>query len=296
MLARGVVLAGSAAGLGLPSVRRHRGRQVAPRSRPVAWSAISSGTGWGVALAGPAAILLGDQWRAVWLLFAALAVLVGIVAVRAAPRACAPSAQGPRLEWSWFVCPRSGPLLASAVLVGVGSSVWWAFSVDAMRAAGVGQDAARLVYAVCGVAGVLASVTGVATSRFGVRGVHVLAGVLVTGALACLAFGSASVGLVALAAVLFGVSYNGVIATQGLWSADVFAERPSAGLAAVNTALTAGTITGPVTAGVVIDAAGYRPALLVAAAVLAVGVLLKPPRSRSTGGSTLAVDHDRSHA
>lgn len=281
-LAAGVLLAGSAAGLAFPPYADIVARSVTPRHRSVAWSAISSGTGWGVALAGPAAILLGSQWRAVWLLFAVLAVLVGVVAVAAAPREGTPAAQGPRLRWAWFVCPRSGPLLASAVLVGAGSSVWWAFSVDAMRAAGVGQDAARLVYALCGAAGVLASVTGAATNRFGLRGVHVLSGVLVTGSLAFLAFGAASAGVAALAAVLFGISYNGVIATQGLWSADVFAGRPSAGLAAVSTALTAGTISGPAVAGVVIEAAGYRPALVVAAAVAAGGVFLRPPRVRGS--------------
>ena len=39
----------------------------------------------------------------------------------------------PQLSLSWFFCPRSRPLLVSAVLVGGGSSTWWAFSVDAMR-------------------------------------------------------------------------------------------------------------------------------------------------------------------
>ena len=67
-----------------------------------------------------------------------------------------------------------------------------------------------------------------------------------------------------------------MIAVQGLWSADVFAERPSAGLAAVNTSLTAGTLVGPVLGGLVIGAAGYGPALgLAALATLA--TLLQPP-------------------
>jgi predicted MFS family arabinose efflux permease len=295
-LAAGVLMAGSAAGLAFPPYADIVARSVVPPRQSLAWSAISSGTGWGVALAGPAAILLGDQWRTVWLLFAALSLLVGLVAVIAAPQKGTSSAQGPRLQWSWFVCPRSGPLLASAVLVGTGSSVWWAFSVDAMRAAGVAQDSARVVYALCGAAGVLASVTGAATNRVGVRGVHVLSGVIVMASLGCLAFGAASAWVAAMAAVLFGVSYNSVIATQGLWSADVFAERPSAGLAAVNTALTLGTITGPLAAGMVIDTVGYRPALLLAAATLAIGVVLKPPRPQAPSKTNLAADRDRSSA
>ncbi len=283
VLATGVLLAGTAAGLAVPPYAAVVAQEVRPGREDVAWSAVSSGTGWGVALAGPAAIALGGEWRTVWLLFAVLAVLVGVVAVGAAPKAPPVSLDGPRLRWSWFVCPRSGPLLASAVLVGAGSSVWWAFGVDALRAAGVGEDAARAVYAVCGAAGVLASVTGLVTNRFGLRRIHLAAGAVLVAPFVLLSFDAAGLAGAAVAAVLFGVSYNGVIATQGLWSADVFAERPSAGLAAVNTALTVGTIAGPTAAGLVIDAFGFAPALLGAGAVLAVATALLPPRAERRG-------------
>ena len=48
-----------------PTVRREQAALVAHRvpekRRDLAWSAISSGTGWGVALAGPLAIVAGDR-------------------------------------------------------------------------------------------------------------------------------------------------------------------------------------------------------------------------------------------
>jgi predicted MFS family arabinose efflux permease len=84
-----------------------------------------------------------------------------------------------------------------------------------------------------------------------------------------------------VAAVLFGVSYNAVSAVQGLWNAQVFADRPSAGLAAVNTALTVGTISGPPVAGIVVHAHGYGLALGAAAAVAALAALQSPPVSRA---------------
>jgi hypothetical protein len=65
------------------------------------------------------------------------------------------------------VCSRSRPLLVSAALLGSGSPVWWAFSVDAMRVSGIAETPARIVYTVCGVAGVFASVTGMVTDRSG---------------------------------------------------------------------------------------------------------------------------------
>jgi predicted MFS family arabinose efflux permease len=105
---------------------------------------------------------------------------------------------------------------------------------------------------VCGVAGVLASVTGMVTDRVGLRRCyHGLCAVLVV-AVGLLGLAGPSIGAAAVSATLFGVAYDGVVAGQGLWSAEVFHERPSGGLAAVNTALTLGTITGPAVAGVVI--------------------------------------------
>ena len=281
-LAAGVLLAGASAGFAFPPYADVVAGAVPERRRSTVWAAISSGTGWGVAIAGPVAVLAGAQWRTAWVAFAVVALVVGTAAVLSVPAgSVADSGRVVRLRPRWFLCPRSRPLLLSAALVGVGSSIWWAFCVDAMRAAGVDATTARLVYAACGVAGVLASLTGPVIDRSGPRRVHQVTVLGIAAALAVLAVVSAggsaaTTWLATLAAVTFGVTYNGVIAVQGLWSADVFAERPSAGLAAVNTSLTAGTLVGPVLGGLVIGAAGYGPALgLAALATLA--TLLQPP-------------------
>jgi predicted MFS family arabinose efflux permease len=277
-LAVGVLVAGSAAGLAFPPYADVVAQRVPARRRAVSWSAISSGTGWGVALAGPLAIVLGGHWRPVWLVFAGIAAVVGVVAVRAAPAHCPRTEHPlPRLRLSWFVCPRSRPLLVSAVLVGAGSSVWWAFSVDAMRVAGVAETPARIAFAGCGVAGILASATGTVTDRIGLRRCYLALCVVLTAAVALLGVAGSHLGAALISATLFGVAYNGVVAGQGLWSADVFHERPSGGLAAVNTALTLGTVTGPALAGAVIHSYGYPAALIGSAALVALASAQAPP-------------------
>ena len=70
---------------GLPAVRRHRRPAGRASRRDLVWSTISSGTGWGVAIAGPIAIVAGDQWRLAWAGFVVIAVVTGIVATRLAP-------------------------------------------------------------------------------------------------------------------------------------------------------------------------------------------------------------------
>jgi predicted MFS family arabinose efflux permease len=277
VLAIGVVVAGAAAGLAFPPYADIVTVAVPRARRALAWSTISSGTGWGVALAAPIAIAAGQSWRLAWLVFVAAAIGVGVLGVRNAPARNAVTPRRVQLNWSWFVCPRSGPLLCSALLVGLGSSVWWTFSVDVVREAGIAATPARIAYAVCGAAGILASLSGKVFSRFGLRRSYLTCVVLLTAAFVLLATGTTHLSLVLLASVLFGTSYNAVVAAQGVWSAAVFADRPSAGLAAVNTALTIGAITGPTAAGVLIDWSGYSSAVLAAAACTLLALCSRPP-------------------
>ncbi|ONI76033.1 hypothetical protein ALI144C_35585 [Actinosynnema sp. ALI-1.44] len=280
LLAAGVMVAGAAAGLAFPPYADIVDAELPEGRRALAWSTISSGTGWGVAIAGPIAVVTGQDWRSAWWVFVAVAVGVGWLAVRRAPSRGATADRPIQLSWSWFVCPRSGPLLASAVLVGLGSAVWWAFSVDAMRQAGISATSARIVYAVCGAASLLASLTGKVFQWLGLRTGFMISVALLAAALVLLGTGTARLPLVVIAAVLFGASYAAVVAAQGLWSSTVFAERPSAGLAAVNTALTIGTIIGPAVAGALVGQVGYPSVLAAAAACCALGLVCAPPRGK----------------
>jgi len=275
----GVLVAGLSAGFAFPPYGDIASASIPEDRRNLAWAAISSGTGWGVLVAGPVAIVSGTSWRSVWWLFAGVALFVGVVATWAAPARIRSSAQLPSLRPSWFFRDRSRPLLGSAILIGFGSSVWWAFSVDALRAAGTEPDTARVIYALCGAAGIAGLFAGPAVSVLGQRTVHCVSVIGVSASLVALATAPAAAAG-ALTALLFGVTYNSVIAVQGLWSADVFADRPSAGLAAVSTGLTVGTLTGPATAGLVIGWFGYPAALALAALICIAAVFTAPSRRR----------------
>ena len=277
VLAVGVIVAGAAAGLAYPPYADLVDRQVAGPKRDAAWSAISSGTGWGVAVAGPIAVVAGDQWRVAWGGFVVLAVLAGAVAVRLAPAHERRRLVRPQLSWTWFFCPRSRPLLCSAVVVGVTSSVWWAFGVDAMRSGGVDANSARVVYAACGVASVLASFSGAAYGRLGLRTGYLVTCGLLAGSLAVFGLAADRVSAALLGAVAFGVFYCAIIAAQGIWSSRVFADHPAAGLAAVNTALTVGTLVGPTLAGLALEELGYGRTLVGAALITLAAMPFCPP-------------------
>jgi predicted MFS family arabinose efflux permease len=246
----------------------------------VVWSTISSGTGWGVVLAGPLAILAGDQWRAAWGSFVVIAVVAGVAATRLAPPRADVPLRRPQLSLSWFLCPRSRPLLLSAIMVGAGSSVWWVFSVDAMQHARIAATPARVVYAVCGAAMLLGSFSGFAFERLGLRPSYLCSTLLLGVSLGLLGAAHADLVVALVAAALFGAFYAAVIAAHGVWSAQVFEQHPAAGLAAVSTALTLGTLVGPAVAGVIIDRSDHALALASAAMITCAAVPFCPPSAR----------------
>jgi predicted MFS family arabinose efflux permease len=279
VLALGVVVAGASSGLAFPPFADLAAEHLDSDRRGDALASISSGTGWGVALAAPLAIVLGRDWRAAWLVFAGVAVAVAVVVRVLVPgrdpteSAVAP----PRLSMGWFLCSRSRPLLVSAFLVGLSASVYWTFGPDLVQSA---QDAtaARLLFVVIGISSIGGSLADRILRRVGTATGFRICGALLAGSLVLVAAGAGDVSLVLLSGLAFGATYNLIVAIQVIWSDDVFAGRPSAGLAATMLMFAVGQILGPTLAGVIADRAGVSAAFAVAAGTMAFTLVVVPPR------------------
>jgi predicted MFS family arabinose efflux permease len=70
--------------------------------------------------------------------------------------------------------------------------------------------------------------------------------------------------------------YNAVVAVQVIWSARVFSDRPSAGLAAVMFMSALGLLAGPPLFGALADAVGFAAVFCAAAALLLGAIGLMP--------------------
>jgi predicted MFS family arabinose efflux permease len=282
VLAVGVMVAGASAALAYPPFSEAVALSLPRRVQGRALSIISSGTGWGVVVAVAVALVVGSSWRAAWVAFALVAVLatgLAAVALRGVAGSSRSAGEGlPPLSWSWFVCPRSGPLLVGALLVGVGASVYWTFAADfASGDGGVGRAAGPVLLGVVGVSSVLGSAAGDVLERLGGRRALRLSAAGLAGSMCLLAVWHGSwVGLV-MSAAAFGATYNVLLAVQAIWSARVFASRPATGLAAMLFMLGVGQIVGPVLAGVLADGVGLSAAFFVGGALIVACGLL-PPR------------------
>lgn len=276
VLAVGILVAGASSGLAFPPFADLVVARVAPRRRGRALAVISSGTGLGVALAAPVALLAAGDWRTAWVAYAALALLATAWAARALPRGTLRAARAPaeRLTWRWLLCQRSGPLLAGALLMGLGASVYWTFAVDvAVGEGALSSQGGRALFVAVGLASVLGGLGGELARTAGLRAGLLASTLLLAGALGALAVAPGTGTVAVLAGVAFGSAYNVVIALQVLWSAEVFAERPSIGLAATMFALSSGLLVGPVIGGGLIAAAGPPAAFGAAAGAVLVGAL-----------------------
>jgi len=277
MLAAGILVAGASSGLAFPPFADLVAAGVAPRRRGRALAVISSGTGLGVAVAAPVALLAAGSWRAAWVAYAALALVATGWAARALPAGRPQAARriaAHRLTWRRIVGPRSGPLLAGAMLVGLGSSMYWTFAVDlAVGEGALSPQGGRALFVAVGLASVLGGLAGELARAAGLRAGLLASALLLAGALGALALAPGAGVVAVIAGVAFGAAYNLVVALQVLWSAEVFAQRPSTGLAATMFALSTGLLAGPALGGVLSAAAGPSAAFAAAAAAVLAGAL-----------------------
>jgi predicted MFS family arabinose efflux permease len=273
VLALGILVAGSSTGLASPPMGEAVARSIRHNLQDRANTLINCGTSVGVALSGPAALLLTGQWRLAWMAFAlvGLAVLAWNAAVM--PREAvqdedqgesgepdkdgAEAGEGSgrtRLSFSYLigarVRSRSLPLFAAAFGVGFASAVYWTFSREiVVQAGGLGQTGSTLFWTVIGISGLAGGAAGDLVGRFGLA--PVLRGGLVSMAasMVLLAVASGILPLAYTSAALFGSTYIMLTGVLLVWSVSVFRERPAAGLGAGFLLIAVGQVVGSPVAG-----------------------------------------------
>jgi predicted MFS family arabinose efflux permease len=279
VLFAGLLVAGASAGLVFPPFSDVVSGFLARASRARVLAAISSGTGWGVALAVPMALLAGQSWRTAWLLFALVAGLATAWALIVLPprRRVSGPAEVVRLKPSWFLCPRSTRLLTGALLVGLASSIYWTFAVEHLQSQGdLSTTQSRLFLAVVGLALVGGTVGADAIDRLGARAAFILAAAAEAASLLLLGLTPDTPPAALTSAFLFGVAYATIVAIAVIWSAKIFAEQPSAGLAAVMVMNAVGLLIGPPALGAVADHTGLTSAFIAGTLLMLLTTALAP--------------------
>ena len=285
VLALGVLAAGSSSGLASPPMGEAVVRSIHREFQDRANTLINSGTSLGVALSGPAALLLAEQWRLAWAAFASIGLLVLVWNARVMPPK--PLSGGPldeteagdvpRLPVRYLMEAKSMLLYAAATGVGFASAAYWTFSRDLVVQTGdLSVAGSTLFWTVIGVSGIAGGLAGDLIRRLGLTRAFRASLLCMAAAVGLLAATPDVLLLAYLSATLFGSTYIMLTGIILVWSVSVFHERPSAGLGAAFLLLAVGQILGSLIAGVVAGAAGLAPTFWAFAGVAVLTALIRP--------------------
>ncbi|MET9021580.1 MFS transporter [Actinopolymorpha sp. NPDC004070] len=298
VLALGVVLAGSSTGLASPPMAEAVARSAPSRLEPRMQAVVNAGTGLGVLVSGPVALLFAGSWRWAWAAFSALAFAITLCVwftvprrVRHTDRPAGPAAQdGPvasagdspegqgrgALRAGTRIPPGGWRLLAAAFSMGLASAVTWTFGRDLVTAAGNSALTGVTMWIALGAAGLLGAFAGDLTTRIGPARCWTGGMLLLGASTAALALAAGSAVVAVAVGAAFGALYIGLTGLLLIWGTRILPRRPVVGVGAAFLFLAFGQAVGAPVLGAVSDAVTLPGAFLVTAAVAVLGAVIRP--------------------
>ncbi len=280
-LAISVLVAGSSTGLASPPLASAVAASLRPRRQARANTIINAGTGAGVVLSGPVALVLADQWRVAFLAFAATALAMALVTALVVPGrtpAQPPIRQGlPRL---------TGPLrslIRAAFLTGLASTAVWSFGSEltAQRLGWTTAEAGHLWIAI-GAAGIVGAGAGWLIHRCGLALVHRAGLFALAAGLLCIGTAGTTAALTLAGGALFGAAYIVLTGAYLVWGVEALPARPATGLTIGFLALAIGQTAGAPLFAALLHAVGAGVATAAFAAVgLATAWCIRPPERQA---------------
>jgi len=295
LLALGIALAGTSAGLCWAPFNDAAERVVPEQARATALSVVSTGTTFGVAAAAGLALAVTQgtlDWRAAWAGFALSGIALAVVA-----QAGLPSSRGPKptrnavkeivqvglpakltpepttetVAAKARLTQRAAiPLYTTAFCFGMTNAIFLSFAADRVVRAGglpgLPDEVASVViflgYATFGAVGLA---TGRIEARTGLAPLFCFIFAAATLSLLMIALAPTSWSAVIAASGLHGAAIMMVSAVFSFWSVRLFPGRSTLGFTATLLSMAAGSVLGPVLAGLLAAAQGPLVMFLAAA-------------------------------
>ena len=278
VLAVGVLVAGCSTGIVSPPLAAAVAEYVPPNLADRAQTVVNGGTGIGVVLSAPIALLLLSHWRAAWVVYATVSAAVTVWVFLAVPASSRRTAK--RTDTLWR--PGTFGLLLASLLTGVGSVAVWTFGRDLVTTVGA-ADATRssLLWIIIGAAGIAGAFAGDVVTRIGLQWAWVAATMTMAAATSLLAAAPSSLAVMIVAGTLFGGAYIALTGLALLWSARLYPDSTSSGVGLSFFTIAVGQAWGAPVVGTLIELAGARTAF-VAIAVTGLSAITVRPRPVSS--------------
>lgn len=274
VLAISMLIAGAGAGFASPGLVSLVQVRVDSLASTRAQAVVNSGTGYGVVIAGPLALILADQWRTAWWIIAAInaaATVAVLVTVKF------PGTKTATCERRAFRLTELKPLRlisVAALLAGVSSAAVWTFGRSLVTTEGHMSESEATAFWVClGTAGVAGAFSGNIVSKWGLRTGWTITSALM--GLATLVIGvlPSNVISVYVGGAVFGASYVALSGVLIAWATEALPERAAAGTAALFITLALGQATGALLIGALLDATNPIFAFVIASVIAGTGLI-----------------------
>lgn len=284
ILAAGVIVAGASTGIASPPLAHAVAHTVEPVRQSRVQTVVNAGTGLGVAISGPVALLTHEHWRAAWIAFAALSAAITIWAAFAVPRTTGATDGDHAASAGFLPHPLLPPgalrLISAALLLGASSTAIWTFGRDLLVSEGrLSDTASTICWILLGALGVIGAAGGDLQRTLGLRVAWIVTVTVLAGSTVLVAIVPDSVVASALSLALFGAAYIAATGLLLLWGTRVYADHPATGVGLAFLVVALGQAFAAPALGSVSDLVGQRAAFIVAAAVGLVGALTCAPHS-----------------
>jgi len=294
VLAAGILIAGSSTGIASPPMAAAVGAWVRESSRDRAQTLVNAGTGLGVLISGPAALVLLDQWRWAWAAFAVLAAGVTFWVHITLPAGTGnhsrpdpvASPNGPpvgrdrggrSLTPRWFL-PGTTRLAIASFLMGLSSIAVWTFGRDLITSHGDATTVvSALTWTTLGASGVLGAIGGDLVQRLGLPTSWTVLMLTLAAGTALFAIAPSTTPVVLAGAALFGASYIALTGLVLLWSTHLYPDRTSFGVGLAFFTIAAGQAIGALLVGRLTESIDTTTVFYTWALLATLGAALRPP-------------------
>ncbi|MCM3759629.1 MFS transporter [Alkalihalobacillus oceani] len=242
----------------------------AEKDRANIW--INSGSGFGLLVTGPVALLFTEYWRLAYLLFVMIALAVFLWNSLSLP---VRQEKAGNWEWkvSWRSISKAKGLLSASLVIGLSSAVFWAFSRSYLTV--VHQMTTResiTFWMVMGAAGIIGGLAGNIIRKFGLDVIYRVVLVLMLLAIGLITI--PAVWSVYASALLFGSAYIALTGALIVWATRLFPAVPSIGVSLSFLALGLGQSLGSLAGGALIASTSYPFVFLMFAAIGTAGLFI----------------------
>ncbi|MCQ4086512.1 MFS transporter [Saccharibacillus sp. JS10] len=242
---------------------------------------INSGTSIGLALSGLSAVLLAEHWRSAYILFVLFGLCVVLFLYQgnkhhpdSNPKLIPPPSN--RLQ----EIRKGRSLLASAMLVGIGSAVYWTYFMSELQQnQGIPSSNAVWYWIVIGVGGIAGGFSGRIVEQIGLRLAYRLSIGAITLSIAIVPFALPLTNFAS--ALLFGAAYIMITGLFILWGNRI-SHASAMQIALAFLALGVGQTLGTWLAGQLIEMIGYAIIFWVFAWIVAVAWSFRPTLNPSS--------------